>query len=157
MDMKTFTEFWKGMFFFVSTLTLSVFLYLVVMVWQPLWTDGFRNFGDISKAIIRLDRTAKPVAEMAPLMLGEMDEMRKTMVKMQQSMEPHDLGHRAAHGYDDQRDGSDGRQVFPLRHDAVQLVIDRDYPATCRKSTVAWPGSRKVLAELTFCFIAVLC
>ena len=87
MDMKTFTEFWKWMFFFVSTLTLSVFLYLVVFVWQPLWTDGFRNFGDISKAIMRLDRTAKPVAEMAPLMLGEMDEMRKTMVKMQQSME----------------------------------------------------------------------
>ena len=87
MDMKTFTEFWKGMFFFVSTLTLSVFLYLVVIVWQPLWTEGFRNFGDISKAIMRLDRTAKPVAEMAPLMLGEMDEMRKTMVKMQQSME----------------------------------------------------------------------
>jgi len=87
MKMRTFTEFWKGMFFFVSTLTLSVFLYLVVIVWQPLWTEGFRNFGDISKAISRLDRTAKPVAEMAPLMLGEMDEMRKTMVKMQQSME----------------------------------------------------------------------
>jgi len=87
MDMKTFTEFWKGMFFFVSTLTLSVFLYLVVIVWQPLWTEGFRNFGEISKAIMRLDRTAKPVAEMAPLMLGEMDEMRKTMFKMQQSME----------------------------------------------------------------------
>ena len=87
MEMKTFTEFWKGMFFFVSTVTLSVFLYLVVMVWQPLWTEGFRNFGDISKAIIRLDRTAKPVAEMAPLMLGEMDEMRHSMLKMQQSLE----------------------------------------------------------------------
>ncbi|MGI9320422.1 MAG: hypothetical protein ACR2O5_03335, partial [Thiogranum sp.] len=87
MDMKTFAEFWKGMFFFVSTVTVSVLLYLVVIVWQPLWTDGFRNFGDISKAIIRLDRTAKPVAEMAPLMLGEMDEMRETMVKMQLSME----------------------------------------------------------------------
>ena len=87
MDMKTFTEFWKGMFFFVSTLTLAVFLYLVVIVWQPLWTEGFRNFGDISKAIIRLDRTAKPVAEMAPLMLGEMDEMRLVMMKMQRSME----------------------------------------------------------------------
>ena len=86
MDMKPFTEFWKGMFFFVSTLTLSVFLYLVVIVWQPLWTEGFRNFGDISKAIIRLDRTAKPVAEMAPLMLGEMDQMRYSMMKMQQSM-----------------------------------------------------------------------
>ena len=87
MDMKTFAEFWKGMFFFISTLTLCVLLYLVVIVWQPLWTDGFRNFGDISKAITRLDRTAKPVAEMAPLMLGEMDEMRKTMFNMQQSME----------------------------------------------------------------------
>ena len=87
MDMKTFTEFWKGMAFFVSTLTLAVFLYLVVIVWQPLWTEGFRNFGDISKAIIRLDRTAKPVAEMAPLMLGEMDEMRLAMMKMQRSME----------------------------------------------------------------------
>ena len=87
MDMNTFAEFWKGMFFFVSTVTLSVLLYLVVIVWQPLWTDGFRNFGDISKAIIRLDRTAKPVAEMAPLMLGEMDEMRETMGKMQLSME----------------------------------------------------------------------
>jgi len=58
-----------------------------VIVWQPLWTDGFSNFGDISKVIIRLDRTAKPVAEMAPLMLGQMDEMRKTMFNMQQSME----------------------------------------------------------------------
>jgi len=87
MDMKTFTEFWKGMAFFVSTLTLAVFLYLVVIVWQPLWTEGFRNFGDISKAIIRLDRTAKPVAEMATLMLGEMDEMRLAMMKMQRSME----------------------------------------------------------------------
>jgi len=87
MDMKTFTEFWKGMFFFVSTVSLSVCLYLVVVVWQPLWTEGFRNFGDISKAIMRLDRTAKPVAEMAPLMLGEMDEMRNSMLKMQHSME----------------------------------------------------------------------
>ena len=87
MDMRAFTQFWKGMFFFVSTVTLSVFLYLVVLVWQPLWTEGFRNFGDISKAISRLDRTAKPVAEMAPLMLGEMDEMRLSMGKIQQSME----------------------------------------------------------------------
>jgi hypothetical protein len=87
MDMKKFADFWKGMFFFVSTVSMSVGLYLVVIVWQPLWTEGFRNFGDISKAITRLDRTAKPVAEMAPLMLGEMDEMRLTMVRMQQSME----------------------------------------------------------------------
>ena len=87
MNMKTFTEFWRGMFFFVSTLAVSVMLYLVVVVWQPLWTEGFRNFGDISKAISRLDRTAKPVGQMAPMILNEMDEMRVIMMKMQQSME----------------------------------------------------------------------
>ena len=86
MRMKTFAEFWTGMFFCVSTVTVSVFLYLVVTKWQPLWTEGFRNFGDISKAIMHLDETARPVAEMAPLMLGEMDEMRKSMLKIQQSM-----------------------------------------------------------------------
>ena len=87
MDMKTFAEFWKGTFFFVSTVAVSIMLYLLVIVWQPLWTEGFRNFGDISQAIIRLDRTAQPVAEMAPLILGVMEEMHITMVNMQQSME----------------------------------------------------------------------
>ncbi len=86
MDMKTFAEFWKGMFFFVSTISMSVLLYLVVVIWQPLWTAGFQDFGEISKSITRLDRTAKPVAEMAPLMLGEMDEIRNSMEKIQLSM-----------------------------------------------------------------------
>lgn len=86
MDLKTFADFWKGMFFFMSTLALMVLLYLVVVVWQPLWTEGFRDFGNISKAISRLDRTAKPLAEMAPLMLSEMDAMRTTMLHMQHSI-----------------------------------------------------------------------
>jgi hypothetical protein len=85
--MKTFTEFWRGMFFLVSTVAVSIVLYLLVIVWQPLWTEGFRNFGDISQSIIRLDRTAQPVAEMAPLILGVMEDMHITMVNMQQSME----------------------------------------------------------------------
>jgi hypothetical protein len=80
MTMRTFVEFWRGMFFLVSTLTVSVIFYLVVVKWQPLWTEGFKDFGHISEAIMHLDETAKPVAEMAPL-------MRKSMFKMQQSME----------------------------------------------------------------------
>jgi hypothetical protein len=86
MTMQTFADFWKGMFFLVSTLILSWFFYLLVVKWQPLWTEGFKDFGDISEAIMRLDKTAKPVAEMAPLMLGEMDEMRKSMLEMQRSI-----------------------------------------------------------------------
>ena len=87
MTLRAFVEFWQGMFFLVSTLTVSVIFYLVVVKWQPLWTAGFEDFGRISAAIMHLDETAKPVAEMAPLMLGEMDEMRKSMRAMQQSIE----------------------------------------------------------------------
>lgn len=86
MTMHTFAEFWKAMFYLVSTVAVGTVLYLVVFIWQPLWTDGFKDFGDISSAIGRLDRTAKPVAEMAPLMLAEMDEMRLSMVEIQASM-----------------------------------------------------------------------
>ena len=86
MTMRTFVEFWRGMFFLVATLTVSVIFYLVVVKWQPLWTEGFEDFGRISAAIMHLDETAKPVAEMAPLMLGEMDAMRLSMLRMQRSM-----------------------------------------------------------------------
>lgn len=55
MTMKTFTEFWMGMFFFVSTLTVATIFYLVVVKWQPLWTEGFEDFGDISDAIRHLE------------------------------------------------------------------------------------------------------
>ena len=86
MTLRVFVEFWQGMFFLVSTLTVSVIFYLVVVKWQPMWNEGFRDFGRISAAIMHLDETAKPLAEMAPLMLGEMDAMRNSMLKMQQSM-----------------------------------------------------------------------
>jgi hypothetical protein len=87
MTMRTFVQFWQGMFFLVSTLTVSVIFYLVVVKWQPLWRGGFQDFGDISEAIMHLDETAQPVAAMAPLMLAEMDAMRESMLKMQQSMQ----------------------------------------------------------------------
>jgi hypothetical protein len=86
MNIQRFAEFWRAMFFFVSTITVVVLLYLVAIVWQPIWMGGFKDFDNISKAIIRLDRTAKPVAEMAPLMLAQMDEMRQIMVRMSASM-----------------------------------------------------------------------
>jgi hypothetical protein len=86
MDMHRFAEFWKGMFYFVSTIFIGTMLVLVVFKWQPLWTDGFQDFSQISKAIMRLDRTAKPVAEMAPLMLNEMDQMRLSMDEIEASM-----------------------------------------------------------------------
>jgi hypothetical protein len=75
------------MFFLVATLTVSAVFYLLVFKWQPIWTEGFRDFGHISEAIMHLDETAQPVAEMAPLMLGEMDAMRISMLNIQRSMQ----------------------------------------------------------------------
>jgi hypothetical protein len=86
MNIQRFADFWRAMFFFVSTITVCVLLYLVAIVWQPVWSSGFKNFDNISRSIMRLDRTAKPVAEMAPLMLGQMDEIRKIMMRMDTSM-----------------------------------------------------------------------
>lgn len=86
MNTQKFADLCKGIFYLVSTVAVGTVLYLVVFIWQPLWTDGFEDFGNISDAIGRLDRTAKPVAEMAPLMLGEMDKMRLSMVEIEASM-----------------------------------------------------------------------
>lgn len=86
MNIRRFAEFWRAMFYFVSTITVGVLLYLIVIIWQPFWVTGFHDFGNISKAISRLDRTAKPVAEMAPLILGQMDEIRQIMMSMNASM-----------------------------------------------------------------------
>ncbi|MEE9342174.1 MAG: hypothetical protein V3V12_00910 [Gammaproteobacteria bacterium] len=86
MNTTQYAEFFRGTFYLSATITTCVLLYLVVKVWQPIWTHGFDNFDDISYAIGRLDKTAKPVAEMAPLILGEMDAMRNSMYEMQRSM-----------------------------------------------------------------------
>jgi hypothetical protein len=86
MNARVFAEVAKGLFYSVATVGLCIVLYLVVVVWQPIWTEGFKDFGSIASAIRNLDRTAKPVAEMAPLMLGEMDEMRQSMQEIQVSM-----------------------------------------------------------------------
>lgn len=86
MNIQRFADFWRAMFFFVSTITVCVLLYLLITIWQPMWTRGFDHFDNISTAIMHLDKTAKPVAEMAPLMLGQMDEMRKVMMRMDASM-----------------------------------------------------------------------
>lgn len=87
VNLKAFADFGKGMFFLVSTAGVSVLFYLVVAKWQPLWTEGFRDFGNISTAIMHLGSTARPVAEMAPLILAEMDAMRQSMLNMERSME----------------------------------------------------------------------
>ncbi|MEZ5534020.1 MAG: hypothetical protein R3F02_00210 [Thiolinea sp.] len=84
--MTRFADFWRGMFYMTATIVLGVVLYLLVVVWQPLWTLGFEDFGKISGAIERLDETTKPAAELVPQMLGQMQVMNKQIGEMSDSV-----------------------------------------------------------------------
>ncbi|MDD5392196.1 MAG: hypothetical protein PHE17_04180 [Thiothrix sp.] len=86
MDMKKFADFWRGMFYLFSTVTMGIVLYLMVVVWQPLWTAGFADFGNISQAIGHLDETTKPASDMAPRMLEQMTLMNQNMQLMNQNV-----------------------------------------------------------------------
>lgn len=80
--MKKFADFWRGMFYFTSTITMAVVLYLLVVVWQPIWTGGFQDFGKISQAIEDLDKTTKPAVAAVPEMLQEMKKMNQNMARL---------------------------------------------------------------------------
>lgn len=82
MNMKRFADFWRGTFFFLASISLIVALYMFIVVWQPIWTAGFKDFHTISKAIAKLDETAKPAAAVAPSMLQQMTEMNASMKQM---------------------------------------------------------------------------
>ena len=59
---------------------------MFIFVWQPIWTEGFQDFHNISDAIGKLNETAKPSAEIAPLMLSEIIKMSTSMTKMEETM-----------------------------------------------------------------------
>lgn len=85
--MTKFADFWRGIFYMASTLVLAVLLYLLVVVWQPLWTVGFEDFGKISGAIERLDETTKPATELVPAMLGQMQLMNEQIAEMNRNLQ----------------------------------------------------------------------
>lgn len=79
---KSFANFWVGAFFLLSSISLFILMMMFIFVWQPIWTDGFKDFHTVSNAIDRLDQTAKPASETVPLMLEEMNKMNKNMHQM---------------------------------------------------------------------------
>ena len=86
MEIKKFADLWRGIFFLVSTVSLVVVVMMFIFVWQPIWTAGFKDFHTITEAISKLDKTAKPVSDIAPLALVQITEMNKTMMDMRTSM-----------------------------------------------------------------------
>ncbi|MCK5684259.1 hypothetical protein KAJ27_09055, partial [bacterium] len=80
---KKFVNLWMGVFFMVSSVSLIVLMSMFVFVWQPIWTDGFKDFHTISNAIDKLDKTAQPASATIPAMLEEMTKMNQSMNEME--------------------------------------------------------------------------
>lgn len=86
MNLTQFADLWRGMFYLASTLIMGALLYLLIIVWQPLWKEGFDDFGQISKSIENLDATTKPAVELVPNMLAQMTLMNENMQEMSLNM-----------------------------------------------------------------------
>jgi len=79
---KSFADFWMGIFFLISSISLLILMMMFIFVWQPIWTEGFKDFHTISNAIDKLDKTAQPASKSVPLMLVEMNQMNQNMHRM---------------------------------------------------------------------------
>ncbi len=82
MNTKSFANLWIGIFFLTSSVSLIIVMLMFIFVWQPIWTEGFRDFHTISNAIDKLNTTAQPAADTIPLMLKEMNKMNYSMNQM---------------------------------------------------------------------------
>ena len=86
MQIKKFADFWRGVFFLISSISLTIIMAMFVFVWQPIWTAGFKDFHTISDAITKLNETAKPSSEIAPLMLDEIAKMNNSLGHIEKTM-----------------------------------------------------------------------
>ena len=75
-----------GVFSVSATLILVSFAYIVYTQWQDVWSGGFEDFRSISGAIVELEKTARPVSEIAPKILVQMKTMNQIMGDMHQDM-----------------------------------------------------------------------
>ena len=82
LNTKSFANFWVGIFFLISSVALFILMMMFIFVWQPIWSEGFKDFHTISNAIDQLNKTAKPASDAVPLMLVEMNKMNKNMYQM---------------------------------------------------------------------------
>ncbi len=86
MNTKKFAHLSIGIFFFTSSISIAILMLMFIFVWQPIWTEGFKDFHTISDAITKLNETAKPTSQVAPEMLAEMKKITSSMVQIETSV-----------------------------------------------------------------------
>ena len=83
---KKLADFWRGVFFLVTSVSIVILMSMFIFVWQPIWTEGFKDFHTISGAISKLNETAKPSSEIAPLLLDEIAKMNDSLGHIEKTM-----------------------------------------------------------------------
>ncbi len=85
-DFTRYANFARGTFFICATVVMLSFTFIAYTQWQDLWSRGFRDFQSISTAIVELQKTAKPISDIAPHIYIQMDEMNHSISEMQKSV-----------------------------------------------------------------------
>ena len=94
-DFTKYANFAKGTFYLSATLFMGSFSYIAYTQWQDYWSSGFEDFRSISAAIVELEKTTRPLSEIAPHVYTQVDEMNRTIAQMQISVQNMD---RAVNG-----------------------------------------------------------
>ena len=90
-DFTAYANFAKGTFYISATLLMVVSAYIVYTEWQDYWAGGFKDFRSISAAIVELEKTARPVSDIAPQMFMQMEQMNHNIAQMQESVHRMDI------------------------------------------------------------------
>ena len=85
-DFKRYANFAKGTFYLSATLLMFASSYIVYTQWQAYWSAGFKDFGSISEAIVDLEKTTRPIADVTPQIYAQMEEMNSSIAIMQKSV-----------------------------------------------------------------------
>ncbi len=85
-DFLRYANFAKGTFYLCATVIMVSFSYIALTQWQGLWSGGFKDFRSISAAIVELEKTARPVSDIAPHIYTQMDIMNNSIAEMQKSV-----------------------------------------------------------------------
>ena len=90
-DFTRYANFAKGTFYISATLVMVASAYIVYTQWQGYWSGGFRDFRSISAAIVELEKTARPISDIAPQVFVQMKQMNHSIAKMQESVHRMDI------------------------------------------------------------------
>lgn len=83
---RRFADIARGLFFLLGAISMVIVMVMFILVWQPIWQSGFKDFHTISEAIDKLNATAKPASQSVPLMLEQMVQMNESMLDMKSVM-----------------------------------------------------------------------